>query len=86
MRNVVKLLLRPVSVLSLGLSTMGMIVRGGVGNADREHPVLFLIANDQHAQCHNHRRKASRAGSEAFRPDGSTSLADRPAESSGQLF
>jgi hypothetical protein len=30
MRNVVKLLLRPVSVLSLGLSTMGMMVRGGV--------------------------------------------------------
>jgi hypothetical protein len=33
MRNVVKLLLRPVSVLSLGLSTMGMMVRGGVVNA-----------------------------------------------------
>jgi hypothetical protein len=29
MRDVVKLLLRPVSVLSLGLSTMGMMVRGG---------------------------------------------------------
>jgi len=27
MRDVVKLLLRPVSVLSLGLSTMGMMVR-----------------------------------------------------------
>ena len=29
MRDVVKLLLRPVSVLSLGLSTMGMMVRYG---------------------------------------------------------
>jgi hypothetical protein len=35
MRDVVKLLLRPVSVLSLGLSTMGMMVRGGVVNAGR---------------------------------------------------
>jgi hypothetical protein len=35
MRDVVKLLLRPVSVLSLGLSTMGMMVRGGVVNASQ---------------------------------------------------